>query len=363
MYFVRYAEKIYRYTGTEDWDKDELPEFTSYYDYDDEQKWSVAGLKKEAKRVAFGTKDWDEDALTAIDTELERRNHSEALLCFGKWDDLMDALYDDDNEDYEDEDEEEDRRPIIYPEDITLPTRKLIRDVARIEHEEMAFRKKNAGKQPSDLNEKTVKEFLKLDKKGWKARETLMNSDLAQMILELYDPIEDLKMMAAQMFFLYSQERMRAEVEGREPDEEFFYAGSNLYAHAVVSQIADANADEEDDEADDDDYIFPQDMDMNELAKYAEAFSERVKSGDLDDEFLEGVDQVTEYTLKEKGFDINTLSGAKAAQKFLENARVEDAFITEGPIDNAVDWHMGEARLDAMLKCVKARIQKMINKN
>ena len=34
-----------------------------------------------------------------------------------------------------------------------------------------------------------------------------------------------------------------------------------------------------------------------------------------------------------------------------------------GPIDNAVDWHMGEARLDAMLKCVKARIQKMINKN
>ena len=114
---------------------------------------------------------------------------------------------------------------------------------------------------------------------------------------------------------------------------------------------------------DDDDYIFHQDMDMNELAKYAEAFSERVKSGDLDDEFLEGMDQVMEYTMKEKGFDINTLSGAKAAQKFLENARVEDAFITEGPIDNAVDWHMGEARLDAMLKCVKARIQKMINKN
>ncbi|MBO5567587.1 MAG: hypothetical protein J6A79_01385, partial [Clostridia bacterium] len=178
-----------------------------------------------------------------------------------------------------------------------------------------------------------------------------------------YDPIEDLKTMAAQMFFLYSQERMRAEVEGREPDEEFFYAGSNLYAHAVVSQIADANADEEDDEADDDDYVFPQDMDMNELAKYAEGFSERVKYGDLDDEFLEGMDQVTEYTMKEKGFDINTLSGAKAAQKFLENARVEDAFITEGPIDNAVDWHMGEARLDAMLKCVKDRIQKMINKN
>ena len=83
----------------------------------------------------------------------------------------------------------------------------------------------------------------------------------------------------------------------------------------------------------------------------------------VSDEFLEGMDQVMEYTMKEKGFDINTLSGAKAAQKFLENARVEDAFITEGPIDNAVDWHMGEARLDAMLKCVKARIQKMINKN
>ena len=359
MYFVRYAEKIYRYTGTERWNVNELPEFTSYYDFDDERKWSVAGLKKEARRVAFGAEDWDEDALTAIDAELARRNHSEEPLCIKNWNGLLNALADDDEE----EDDDEDRRPIIYPEDITLPTRRLIRDVAKMEHEEMAFRKKNAAKQPGDLNEKTIKEFMKLDEKGWKAREALMNSDLAQMILECYDPIEDLKTMAAQMFFLYSQERMRAEVEGREPDEEFFYAGSNLYAHAVVSQIADANADEEDDEADDDDYVFPQDMDMNELAKYAEAFSERVKSGDLDDEFLEGMDQVMEYTMKEKGFDINTLSGAKAAQKFLENARVEDAFITEGPIDNAVDWHMGEARLDAMLKCVKARIQKMINKN
>ncbi len=59
--------------------------------------------------------------------------------------------------------------------------------------------------------------------------------------------------------------------------------------HAVVEQIADANADEVEEDHDDDDYVFPQDMDMDELAKYAEDFSELIKSGDLSDEFLEGM--------------------------------------------------------------------------
>ena len=44
---------------------------------------------------------------------------------------------------------------------------------------------------------------------------------------------------------------------------------------------------------------------------------------------------------------------------WLEKAQPEDAFVTEGPIDNEVDRHMGKARLDSMLKIVKARIKKI----
>ena len=66
------------------------------------------------------------------------------------------------------------------------------------------------------------------------------------------------------------------------------------------------------------------------------------------------------FVLKGKGFDISSLAGAKAAQKFLENAGPEDAFVTEGPVDNEMDEFMGKMRLEAMLKCVKARIDQMI---
>ena len=61
-----------------------------------------------------------------------------------------------------------------------------------------------------------------------------------------------------------------------------------------------------------------------------------------------------------EGIDISSLAGAKAAQKFLENAGPEDAFVTEGPVDNEMDEFMGKMRLEAMLKCVKARIDQMI---
>ena len=45
---------------------------------------------------------------------------------------------------------------------------------------------------------------------------------------------------------------------------------------------------------------------------------------------------------------------------WLEKAQPSDAFVTEGPIDNEVDWHIGEARLDSTLKIVKARIKKIL---
>jgi len=57
---------------------------------------------------------------------------------------------------------------------------------------------------------------------------------------------------------------------------------------------------------------------------------------------------------------LSNLAGLKKAQAWLENAKVEDAFYSEGPIENAIDWHVGEARIAAMLKVVKARIEKRI---
>lgn len=79
-----------------------------------------------------------------------------------------------------------------------------------------------------------------------------------------------------------------------------------------------------------------------------------------DEDFAVEMDAATETFLKDKGFDISSLAGAKAAQKFLENAGPEDAFVTEGPVDNVMDEFMGKMRLETMLKCVKARIDQMI---
>lgn len=356
MYFVKNGDICIRYIGTEKWDERELPDFTSYYDYDDEEKWSFEKLKRETKRISAG-KDFDMDAMVAVEAEISRRKFGDNPDTTDDWDEVLDTLEKDEGDWEEDESV---RRPIIYPDEISLPTRKLIADVAKIEHEEMAFRKENYHKSQDQIDVAAVKKFLALEKKGWKAREALLDSDLGKLILEMYDPVEDMKTMAAQMLFLYSQERMKAETEGGEPDEDFFYAGSNLYAHAVVDQMSDEN-DNEDADEDDSDYVFSQDMDMDTMATFAEAFSEHIRHAEPDDEFMQGMDQVTEITMKEKGFDINTLAGAKAAQSWLENAKVEDAFLTEGPIENAVDWHMGEARLDAMQKCIKIRIQKMID--
>jgi hypothetical protein len=159
--------------------------------------------------------------------------------------------------------------------------------------------------------------------------------------------------MAAQLFFLYSQTRMRAETEGGEPEEDFFYAGSNLYAHAVADQIM-----EEGDEGEDDYGPMLDDESRQALDDLYESFGGFVKVDDED--FAKEMDAATVAFLKGKGFDISSLAGAKAAQKFLETAGPEDAFVTEGPVDNEMDTFMGRMRLEAMLKCVKARIDQMI---
>ena len=63
-----------------------------------------------------------------------------------------------------------------------------------------------------------------------------MRSRFAEPFLRGYDPVEDLKDMAAHLFFLYAQERYAAEMAGKEPSEDFYYAACHLYDHAMFEQ-------------------------------------------------------------------------------------------------------------------------------
>ena len=333
MYFVSDEDVLARYTGDEEWDLDDLPVDAVCFDYDDESKWTDNKLKKEAAR----TEDEDEDAFAAVEMELRRRTGLLSVPEFDDWDDLVSFV-----ENYMAD--TLDRRPLFLLEDLSLPVRKKIRDVAKIAREEIAFRKKDKS---SVDYEELDQQIESLVNRGWKAREKLLDSELGDDLLDVYDPIEQMKMMAGQMLFLYAESRLKAETEGGKPDEDFFYAGANLYSHAVADQIHEE--DEDDDEDDDVDF------------DAWEAFQEYLKSA-AGKTFDEEMDESTEAFLREKGYDISTLAGAKAAQKFLENAGPEDAFWTEGPVDNEMDEYMGRMRIGAMLECVKARIEKMIRK-
>ena len=64
---------------------------------------------------------------------------------------------------------------------------------------------------------------------------------------------EDLKKMVSHLFFLYAAERHRVERTGEEPNEDFFYAGNNIYKQAIVAQIMAEDDEEEYEEEDWDD--------------------------------------------------------------------------------------------------------------
>ena len=111
----------------------------------------------------------------------------------------------------------------------------------------------------------------------------------------------------------------------------------------------------------DDEYLFPRDMDLNELASLAETYTEHLEKADLNDPMIEVMRESTELFLKEKGYDCNTLTGLKAAQKWLESAKIQEVFYNdEDPVDNDLDWFIGEARLTAMIRIVNAMIEKKL---
>lgn len=241
MYFVYEGEVLARYTGDKkEMNLDDLPIPAMHYEYENETD------KKLIKEAAFWAEDGeghDEDICAVIEVEQRRRAGVLSVPEFDRWDDLIDYL-----ERYSEDMNWDPRRPLIFPDELSLPVRKLIREVAKIEHEEIAFRKKNLHKTAEEIDEASQKEFLKLDQRGWDIREALLDSELGDDILDKEDPVEDLKTMAAQLLFFYAQTRSKAETEGGEPEEDFFYAGSNLYAHAVVDQVKEENEEHDDDE-------------------------------------------------------------------------------------------------------------------
>ena len=91
MYFVKNGDICIRYIGTEKWDERELPDFTSYYDYDDEEKWSFEKLKRETKRISAG-KDFDMDAMVAAEAEISRRKFGDNPDTIDDWDEVLDTL-------------------------------------------------------------------------------------------------------------------------------------------------------------------------------------------------------------------------------------------------------------------------------
>ena len=98
-----------------------------------------------------------------------------------------------------------------------------------------------------------------------------------------------------------------------------------------------------------------------ELASLAETYTEHLEKADLNDPMMEVMRESTELFLKEKGYDCNTLTGLKAAQKWLESAKIQEVFYNdEDPVDNDLDWFIGEARLTAMIRIVNAMIEKKL---
>ena len=379
MYYVIKVHDFFRcvrFIGIRpDWDDEERPSFIQRFDYDDERLWPDQKLSDEYKRVSGKLSDSDIFACCAVESEQLRRQGGPEFDVYDDWKEMQDALDETEDEvldiekdeayresadrrsvicpdepDIEDDDYNGfvDRKPVITPDEIDQPTMLLIRALASNEYERL-----NIGGKTLPLNDDESEEDVRRTKlygDGNVLRVKLMSTDFAEKLVDGLDPIEDMKIVAAHLFFLYAQERHEAEQEGRKVDEDYYYAASNLFEYAAVHQIAEES----------DVNILPEDETMETFSSYAEALNEYIRNATVDDELLKSFEDPTEQFLKEKGFDLSTLAGLKAAQVWLEKAQPADAFVTEGPIDNAVDWHMGEARLDGMLKIVKAKIQRFI---
>ena len=101
-------------------------------------------------------------------------------------------------------------------------------------------------------------------------------------------------------------------------------------------------------------------MTEQQLSIAAENLAADIKKMDISDPLLRHLEAVAGEFFRSKGFDISTRPECIAALKWLEEARVEEAFWDEGGVDNAADWYLGEARLEGMRRVIEHRLEEII---
>lgn len=177
-----------------------------------------------------------------------------------KYLDDLHVKYDDEDLDL---DEYPEYDPLVFPGDVPEEDMKIIRALAELEREHIALDRRIGKIDISDflnLDEVTSRKFDHLIEKGIELREELLQGSLAAAVLDYDDDVEDMKKMASILLFLYTAERQQAENEERKPDEDYYYAGSYMYKHAVVEQLSAEDDDDwneedwEEDDLDDDDW-------------------------------------------------------------------------------------------------------------
>lgn len=102
-------------------------------------------------------------------------------------------------------------------------------------------------------------------------------------------------------------------------------------------------------------------MTEKQVSSAAENLAAKIKKMDISDPLLRHLEAAAGEFLRLKGFDISTRPGCIAALKWLEEAKVEEAFWDEGGVDNAADWYLGEARLDGMQRVIEHRLEEIVS--
>ena len=102
-------------------------------------------------------------------------------------------------------------------------------------------------------------------------------------------------------------------------------------------------------------------MTEQQVSNAAENLAVDIKKMDISDPLLRHLETAAGEFLRSKGFDISTRPGCIAALKWLEGAKVEEAFWDEGNVDNAADWYLGKARLDGMRRVIEHRLKEIVS--
>ncbi|MBR1710806.1 MAG: hypothetical protein IJ719_18600 [Clostridia bacterium] len=385
MYYVKLGQGNYlcvRLTGSRPEDDDETrPFFIRRYDFDDSRLWTDKKLEDEYARVNSG-KDYDGYAMVAISMEQMRRQGKEYFRTYGEWNDMIDALSQSER-DADWEDDEDDEAAGGFPEaadaswcfsvfdisDLTDRDWTIIQKLAELELKEIEMQR--GLLKPEERTREGFNNYLSLMDECTQWQNQLLKSEFADAVIPNYgtsqatflfssDRVIALRKLSSHLMFMYGHARLEAEVYGEELKEDLFYAGMNCHyaAETILKMLEEAG------ETGEDDFLFPELQNLTEeqreeLAEVAEKIGDFMKNADLNDPAMQMIKQTTDTFLKEKGFDVTTIDGLKEALNWLEHAKVEEAFYNVSPIEDPIDWNVGEARLDVMQRIVRDKIERI----